>query len=113
MDYVDYILSILPGLIASIAAIITLVLKLIEYVKKSIKEKNWSKLLELIIQYMEEAEQKFNNGADKKEWVLAMIKASSDIVNYDIDIEIISKLIDDLCDMSNIVNPPIEKAGDE
>lgn len=112
MDVLDYILSILPGLVTSLVAIITLTIKLVEYVKKAIKEKNWNEVLKLVMKYMKEAEGKFETGADKKEWVLAMIKASADTVNYDIDIDIISGLIDDLCDMSNVVNPPEEKAGE-
>lgn len=112
MDVLNYILSILPGLVTSLVAIITLTIKLVEYVKKAIREKNWNEVLKLVMKYMKEAEGKFETGADKKEWVLAMIKASADTVNYDIDIEVISGLIDDLCDMSNVVNPPTEKAGE-
>lgn len=112
MDVPKYILSVLPGLITSLVAIITLTIKLIEYVKKAIKEKNWNEVLKLVMKYMEEAESKFETGADKKEWVLAMIKASADTINYDIDMDVISKLIDDLCDMSNAVNPPSEMAGE-
>jgi len=37
-----------------------------------------------------------------------MVKASSETVNYDIDMEVISKLIDDLCRMSKTVNAPVE-----
>ena len=70
------------------------------------------KKFKLVMGYMEAAEEKFETGAEKKEWVLAMVKASADTVNYDIDMNVISKLIDDLCDMSNVVNPPAEKAGD-
>jgi len=63
---------------------------------------------------METAEEKFDNGADRKEWVLAMVKASADTVDYDINMEEISKLIDDLCKMSKKVNAPAEteKAGE-
>lgn len=62
----------------------------------------------MVMKYMETAEEKFDNGADRKEWVLAMVKASSETVNYDIDMERISKLIDDLCKMSKKVNAPAE-----
>lgn len=112
MDWLEYVLSILPGLVASIVAIITLTVKLVEYVKKAIKEKNWGEVLKLVMGYMETAEDKFETGAEKKEWVLAMVKASADTVNYDIDMTVISKLIDDLCDMSNVINAPEAKAGE-
>ena len=112
MDWLEYVLSILPNLAVSIVAIVTLTVKLVEYVKKAIKEKNWSDVLKLVMGYMETAEEKFETGAEKKEWVPAMVKASADTVNYDIDMDVIGKLIDDLCDMSNVVNAPAEKAGD-
>lgn len=51
---------------------------------------------------------KRGSGAEKKQYVLAMIKASANEVNYDIDMEAVSKLIDDLCSMSKKVNAPEE-----
>ena len=78
--------------------------------KKAIKEKNWAVLLELVMSYMEQAEQKFEDGATKKEWVMAMIRNSADQVNYDIDMDVVSEMIDRLCDMSNVVNPPVDEA---
>lgn len=102
MTWVNYIVAILSGL----AATIPLVIKLVEYVQKSIKEKNWNKLLALVMKLMEEAETKFNDGGTRKEWVLAMVKSSADSINYDIDIEAIGNLIDSLCDMSKVVNKP-------
>lgn len=100
MQWLQLIVSIVAGLITAIP----LAIKLVEYVKKAMKEKNWSKVLDMVIKYMTTAEEKFDNGADRKEWVLAMVKASSDSVNYDIDMNTISKLIDDLCSMSKVVN---------
>ena len=89
---------------AGLAAAIPLVVKLIEYVKKAIKEKNWSAMLKMVMNYMEAAETKFASGAERKEWVLAMLKASESTVNYDIDEEAVGKLIDELCSMSKTVN---------
>lgn len=63
------------------------------------------------MKYMETAEEKFATGAEKKEWVLAMVKASADTVDYDIDLAVIGDMIDKLCDMSNVINPPASKAG--
>ena len=102
MQWVNYAVSILSGL----AVAIPLVIKLIEYVKKSIREKNWNKLLDLVMNLMKEAESKFETGAEKKEWVLAMVKASADTINYDIDTNAVSELIDSLCDMTKVVNAP-------
>lgn len=100
----ELFISIMSGLIVTIP----LVVKLVEYVQKAVKEKNWNYLLRMIMNYMEAAESKFDNGADKKEWVLAMVEASAYTVNYDIDMNVISALIDSLCDMSKTVNAPVK-----
>lgn len=109
-EWMKYIVAILSGLVTAIP----LVVKLIEYVQKAVREKNWSKVLDMVMSYMETAESKFETGAERKEWVLAMVKASADTVDYDIDLEAISDLIDSLCNMSKVVNAPesIEEAGD-
>lgn len=106
MEWINYAISILSGL----AVAIPLVIKLVEYVQKSIKEKNWNKLLDLVMKLMSEAETKFETGADKKEWVIAMVKASADTINYDIDINAVGDLIDSLCDMANVVNAPVQES---
>ena len=110
--WLQYVVSILAGL----ATAIPLVIKLVQYVQKAIKEKNWSKVLELVMNLIEQAETKFDNGDERKEWVLVMVKASADTIDYDIDMDAISELIDSLCDMSKVVNASTggdsEAAGD-
>lgn len=108
-QYLEFAIQILSGLVV----LIPLVVKLIEYVQKATKEKNWNKLLDMTMELMEEAEKKFEDGASKKQWVLAMIKASADSINYDIDIEEVGKMIDSLCAMTKVVNPPAEKTETE
>ena len=105
MEYLDIILSIVAGL----AAAIPLVIKLVQYVQKAIKEKNWGHLLDLVMNLMEEAEEKFADGATRKEWVMAMVQSSAESINYDVDIAAISELIDSLCDLSKVVNPPADE----
>ena len=90
MEYLDVILSIVAGL----AAAIPLVVKLVQYVTAAVKEKNWNKLLDLVMSLIEEAEIKFADG----------VAASADSINYDIDMSAISELIDSLCDLTKKVN---------
>ena len=71
-EWVEIAISILSGL----AVAIPMAVKLVEYVQKATKEKNWNKMVDLVINLMEEAEAKLEQGADRKEWVLAMVKAS-------------------------------------
>lgn len=99
-EMVRWIVSILSGL----AATIPLVIQLVKYVQRAIKEKNWPQVVNLVMGYMERAETMFETGADRKEWVLAMVRASADTIKYEIDMDEISTLIDSLCDMSKVVN---------
>ena len=100
MEWVEICASIAVGL----ATAIPLVVKLVEYVQKAVKEKNWNAVLTLVMNYMSIAEEKFDNGAERKEWVLAMVAESAKTINYDIDLEVISTLVDNLCNMSKVVN---------
>lgn len=106
VEWVNVIVSILSGL----AVTIPLVCKLVEYVKKAIEEKNWGQLVTLIMGYMEEAEKKFATGAEKKEWVMGMVESTAATINYPIDMEVVSTLIDQLCSMSKVVNGKESKA---
>lgn len=107
--YIELIVAILSGL----CACIPLVVQLVKYCQKAVREKNWNQLLKLVMNLMEEAETKFETGADRKEWVMMMIKASADTINYEIDMDEISKLIDSLCSMTKIVNGKTEEAAQE
>lgn len=100
MEWMRLIVSVLSGL----AAAIPLVIQLVKYVRKAIQEKKWPEVVKLVTSYMERAETMFERGADRKEWVMAMVKASADTIDYDLDMDKISDLIDSLCDMSKVVN---------
>lgn len=104
MEWYEIIISILSGLVATIP----LVIKLVEYVKRAIQEKNWSQLVTLVMNLMAEAEEKFDNGADRKTWVMGAVESAAQTINYPVDLEKVSVLIDDLCAMSKLVNAPKE-----
>lgn len=101
-EWLKYLVAILSGL----ATCIPLAVKLVEYVRKATKERNWNQLLSLVMELMETAETMFDDGASRKQWVMSMIEAASGKVNYDIDMAVVGELIDSLCDMSKIVNAP-------
>ena len=106
---IELVVSILTGLSVAIPMVVALIV----YVKKSIQEKNWTALLALVTDLMEQAEKNFNNGIDRKNWVMSMVEASMSTINYEIDLEVVSKLIDDLCHMSKTVNAPVENVQGE
>ena len=105
MEWYEILISVLSGLVVTIP----LVVKLVEYVRKAIIAKNWNHLLVLIMDLMSEAEGKFDTGLERKDWVMMAIKASADTINYDINMDEVSKLIDALCAMAKVVNVPVEK----
>lgn len=107
------ILQLIVSILSGLAVTIPLVVKLVQYVQSAIREKNWSKLISLVMNLMATAETKFETGADRKEWVMMMIKASSDTIDYDINMDQISKLVDDLCEMSKVVNAEIKEIVEE
>lgn len=103
MEILELIIEILAGLMI----VIPLVAKLIEYVKKSILEKNWNNLIRLLLNLIATAEEKFDNGADRKQWVIAMVQASANTINYPISEQELSKLIDNLVELTKKVNVKI------
>lgn len=100
MEWAKLILSNLTG----IAAIIALVISMKRYVRQIIKDKNWPEIVKMVSDYMATAEEKFGNGADRKQWVMAMVQISAEAVKYNINMMEVGQLIDDLCKMSKVVN---------
>ena len=109
MNWVQLITAILAGL----ATVIPLVVKLVNVVQAAVKEKNWNQLLKMMMDYMTQAEKNISSGAERKEWVMSMVKASAATINYDLTPEDEAKLadlIDAICDASKIINNNEEKA---
>ena len=100
MDYLQLVIQIL----VTLSTLIPLVIELVKYVQKAVKEKNWQTMIAMAMRLMTEAEDKFETGADRKEWVMGMIKASAETINYDIDEQQLSELIDNLVELTKSVN---------
>ena len=96
--------SIILPIISGLIACVPVVLKLIEYVQKASKEKNWKLVVQLVLKLMMEAEQNYTNGADKKAYVMSAIKAMENTLQYDIDEAAISELIDSLIEITKKIN---------
>ena len=94
------ILPIISGLVAAIP----LVIKLVDLAQKAHKEKNWRAVVQLVLVLMKEAEQNYTVGADKKQYVISSIKAMEKSLQYDIDEEAISELIDAVADATKKIN---------
>lgn len=102
MELYEIFVKILAGLVI----MIPLVVELVKYVKQAGQAKNWTDLMTLVINLMKQAEDMFDEGADRKMWVMSMVSASAKTINYPVDMDQVSAWIDALCDMSKIVNAP-------
>ena len=98
--YVNAIIAILTGLVTAIP----LVVQLVKYVKEAIKGKNYSSVMALVLNLMVEAEEKYSEGAQKKEYVITAIKSMEKTLNYDIDEEAIGAMIDSVIDITKKIN---------
>lgn len=96
----NHILSIVSGILTCIP----LVYKIVIVVQENVKAKQWNQIVSLVTRFMVEAESKFDNGADRKSYCMAMIEASANTVDCPIDMQKVSDLIDSLCAMSKVVN---------
>jgi hypothetical protein len=100
MEYLQIIVQIA----VSLAALIPLVIELVKYVQKAVKEKNWQSMVKIALDLMGEAEEKFSTGAERKEWVIAMVEKSAESINYELDTASLGTLIDNIIALTNKVN---------
>lgn len=105
VNWVEMIVAILTG----IATCIPLVIKLIQTVRESAKSKNWTALMQLVLKLMTEAEANFSTGAEKKAYVLDSIEAIKDTLNYDVDMDAVSAMIDSIIIASKQINIKVEQ----
>ena len=90
--WVEIIVSIITGLVVCIP----LVFKLVQFIKNAAKAKNWAPMMQLVLTLMTEAEENYSTGAEKKEYVIDGIKALEGTLNYDVDIDAVSAMIDSI-----------------
>ena len=98
--WIQAIISILSG----IAVLVPLMVKLVQFIKANIREKNWNQMLKLVMNLMADAEGKFDKGSEKKEWVMGQLEAMAGTLNYDIEWDVVSEMIDKICDVSKELN---------
>ena len=103
MSWVEIVVSILSGL----AVCIPLVVQLVNVVRASVKEKNWSQIVAIVLDLMKQAETLFAEGAARKAWVMAGVESAAKSINYNYD-EVakqkVSEMIDAICATAKIVN---------
>lgn len=96
--------TIILPIISGIIACIPLVIKLIEVSQKITKEKNWTVVMQLVLKLMTEAEENYETGAERKEYVLDSIKTVQNTLNYEVDLDAIGAMIDSIAKTSKKIN---------
>jgi hypothetical protein len=98
------ILNLIVAIVTGVCACIPLVLQLVKYVKMAITEKNFANIMKLVLELMPEAEEKFSTGAERKEYVMNNIKSLSATLNYEVDMDKVSEMIDAVIAVTKKVN---------
>ena len=96
--------TIILPIISGIIACIPLVIKLVEVSQKIVKEKNWTMVMQLVLKLMAEAEDNYETGAERKEYVLDSIQALQGTLNYEVDLDAIGAMIDSVAKASKKIN---------
>jgi len=100
-------IELIIAIVSGMATCLPLAVKLIQITREAVKERNWTKMLDLVIELMEDAEEFLQDGASKKQWVLSGLKSLQGFAGFDIDDEVVSNLIDNLAGMSKNVNAQV------
>lgn len=99
-DAMQFIVSVCSGLVV----VLPVVFQLIKYVKEAAREKQWDRLMKLVIDLMTTAEDRFDKGDDKKAYVLALAESAAASVGATWDRQKVSDMIDAMIAMSKVVN---------
>ena len=103
MEFMD-ILEIILAILAGLGTAVPLVIQLVKYIKEAIVAKNFGNIMKLVLDLMPEAEEKFSTGEERKAYVMDNIKSISATLNYEVDFEKISEMIDAICKTSKAIN---------
>lgn len=103
LSWVEVVVSILSGL----TVCIPLVVKLVQTVKAAVQEKNWTQIVAIVLDLMQQAEGLFAEGAARKAWVMAGVQSAAKSANFpydDVAAQKVSDMIDAICAAAKVVN---------
>ena len=100
-------LKIAAAVVIGLGAVVPAVYWIARSVRDAVVNRDWNKILQIVIGLMAEAETKIDTGAGRKEWVLGMARTLVTQAGYQMTAEEwqkISDMIDALCTMAKSVN---------
>lgn len=104
MGNIQFWINVIIAILSGVATAIPLIIKLVETVQDAVKAKNWTPLMQIVLRLMQEAEENYSTGADRKEYVMDSVVAMKDSLNYEIDLDAISSMIDSIVAASKQIN---------
>lgn len=104
MEHVEFWINVAISILTGLITCIPLVVKLVQVIKDSVKSKNWTALMQLVLKLMAEAESNYSTGAEKKTYVIDSIEAIKSTLNYDVDMDAVSAMIDSLVEATKKIN---------
>lgn len=103
MELTD-ILNLVLAIITGLSTAIPLAIQLVKHVKLAIKERNFGKIMKIALELMAEAEENYATGAERKEYVMDSIIKLSKSLDYDVDFDAVSAMIDAIVASSKKIN---------
>ena len=97
-------LRIIMGIVLGLLVLIPFCVKVFNWIKKMISDKKWPELIKIVVKLIAEAEEACPDGASRKEYVMQMVKSAAEAMDYDVDMDEISKFIDNVVAMAKLVN---------
>ena len=88
------LITFIIGFIGAIVAIFPLVVSIVKKSKELIKNKDWDKIKEIADAAMKKAEETGKTGAEKKEIVIAAVKAGCEDAGIIVDEQLLKNLAD-------------------
>ena len=67
--------------------------------------------MQIVLKLMTEAEKNYATGAERKEYVMDSLVAIKDTLNYDVDMNAISEMIDSIVAASKVINAEVKIEG--
>ena len=104
MESVNIWMNIIISILTGLATCIPLVIKLVQVIKEAVKSKNWTALMQLVLKLMAEAEENYSTGEEKKTYVIDSVEALKGSLNYDVDMEAVSAMVDAIVEASKKIN---------
>ena len=104
MENVNIWIEIIIAILTGLATCIPLVIKLVQTIKEAVRAKNWTPMMQLVLRLMTEAEENYSTGAEKKAYVIDSINATKDTLNYDVDMDAVSAMVDAIIDATKKIN---------